>query len=461
MTRIAVEIAKKAPDWFEPGVMRFEQMLDGARPALLRELGRQGFLEFLRQGFPATDQEDWRFTNLAPFTNGVFSPAVTQEFTLPSSAELERLLPLSGPRLVFVNGVLAKGLSDIDALPRGVTFLPLQEALTTRAAAPLISQELAQHCRIAEEPLAAFNTAFLHDGAVVKIDAGADIPEVMQVLYVSTEEAEDAAVFPRILLVAEQNSKCTVLEAYVGLGPNRYCTAAVTELILREGAVLNHLKLVLEGPGALHLSTAHACVARGGRLEAQAYTFGGRLVRNEAAVELSGEGAEVLLTGLSLLGGNQHVDNHTVIDHSKPHCSSREIYKGVYAEQSAGVFDGTIIVRPGAQKTAAYQANRSLLLSREAVVNSKPQLRIWADDVKCTHGATVGQIDEDALFYLRSRGIGCNEAYQMLTKAFVSEVLAEQKNQNHALSAWLETLVEKRLSELPRALGADPKQPWG
>jgi Fe-S cluster assembly protein SufD len=290
----------------------------------------------------------------------------------------------------------------------------------------------------------ALNTAFLTDGACVEIPARTVVQGVVHLMFLSAPAGgtRPAMAHPRVLIVAGDGSQASVVESYAGPGGGRYFTNTVTEVALGEHAVVDHYKLQFESEAAYHVGAVHLRAHRSATFASHSIALGGALVRNDIVAVLDGEGAECTLNGLYLADAQRLVDNHTTIDHAQPHCGSREVYKGVLADRARGVFNGKIIVRPDAQKTDARQTNRALLLSEDAQINTKPQLEIFANDVKCTHGAAVGQLDDEAVFYLRSRGLDAGEARRMLIRAFVGDVV------NRIPSDRLRSHVEQRVERV-------------
>ncbi|MES1242336.1 MAG: Fe-S cluster assembly protein SufD [Acidobacteriota bacterium] len=405
----------------------FLRELPAHEPASLTALRRMAIERFATLGFPTLRQEAWRQTNVAPISQGTFDrlPVGAPE----PEVDLSRLDPLAegaAARLVFVNGRLSARLSTLSDLPDGVVVAGL--AATLQEAPKTVEPWLAQFARFDDQPFVALNTAFLTDGAVVRVPRGVIVEKPIHVLYYSVSEASNEhslAVFPRNLFVAGENSQVTIVETYAGDGP--YFTAPVTELVAGPGSVVDHYKLQTESREAFHIATFQVQGERSCAPSSHSISIGGALVRNDVVAVLDGEGIDCILNGLYLGEDRQVIDNHMRVEHAKPHCASHELYKGVLDGSSRAVFNGLIHVHPGAQKTDAKQSNRNLLLSSHAVANSNPQLEIFADDVKCTHGSTVGQLDEDAIFYLRSRGIGQEAARSLLTYAFASDVVERIK----------------------------------
>jgi Fe-S cluster assembly protein SufD len=377
---------------------------------------------FAALGLPTTRLEDWKYTSLAPVVPVRFERA-------PAAQASATLAPASGIRLVFVDGRLdpRRSSSESGALPAGVRIESLGAALAEHAG--LIEPRLGTLARVEANAFAALNTAAFEDGALIWIPDGARVEAPIELCFLSTPAPVGSGrgyfSAARNLVVAGRGSKATVVETY---GATRdedgtYLTSALTEVWVGEGAEVDHYRLQEDGGGGVHVGQVASVQAAGSRFSTHALSLGASLSRSEVNAKLDGEGAEVALRGLYVVGGKQVVDNLSLIEHARPHCSTRETYKGILDGSSRGVFAGRIRVAPGAQKTDAYQLNSNLLLSDDATVDSKPQLEIFADDVKCGHGGTVGQLNANALFYLQSRGIGRDEARAILTYAFASEMV--------------------------------------
>ncbi len=352
---------------------------------------------FAELGFPTTRNEDWRFTNLAPFLKTTYLPA--------PPARATRVPDLGLPRLVFVNGRLAPKYSTA----RGIEGLRITGLKPARVG------------RFENSALASLNTAMFQEGARIEIADGAALETALHVAFVTAPDDKPVVHYPRTVIVAGRDSQARIVETFSGTG--EYFTAAVTELEAADGSVIEHYKLQEEAGSSLHWGLLSVRQGASSSFASHNIALGAALARNEIAVVLEGEGADCRLNGLYLARGSQHVDNYTTLDHARAHSTSHELYKGILDGRAHGVFHGRIIVRPEAQKTDAIQRNKNLLLSRDAVINTKPQLEIYADDVKCTHGATVGQVDEDAVFYLRSRGVPLEEARALLTYAFTADLV--------------------------------------
>ncbi len=401
--------------------------------ALARELpgGSLPWLAGLRQaaidrfaelGFPGPRDEHWKYTRVAPIQKRAFRTPGKLCIGLDEDDIGEFLFPgLLGPRLVFVNGRYTPQLSRLGGPQEGVWIASLAKAL---AEAPeMLEPYLARHADAGAHGFTALNTAFLADGALVHLAPGAVSEEPIHLLYLSTAREGDTVAHPRNLIVAGPNSRAQIIESYASLGEAGYFSNAVTEVVMGENAGLEYYRVQQESHKAFHIATLQVHQSRNSRFTAHAASFGAQLARTDINVLLAAEGAECTLNGLYMIGGRQHVDFHTTVDHAKPHGTSREYFKGILDGHARGVFNGRVHVHPDAQKTDSAQSNNNLLLSRNAEVDSKPELEIYADDVKCSHGATVGQLDEDMLFYLRARGIDAAAARGLLTYGFAQDVI--------------------------------------
>ena len=396
-----------------------------AGPRWLQELAERAGARFTALGFPTVRDEEWRFTNPAPVVSTDYRPA-DPDAVVPASAVDDLLWGDAPHRLVVVNGRFSAALSRLDGLPPGVRAGSLAAAAAdgTPGAAELVQRHLGRLSEAEDRAFAALNTAHLQDGAFVHVPDGVVVEEAVHVIFLSAGSDGEARTIshPRALFLLGRDSQARIVESFAGTG-GAYFSNAVTEVVVEENARLDHYKVQRESLSAAHIASMHAIAARNATFSSHAFTLGGRFVRNDALARLDGEGGEVTLNGLYLADGDRLVDNHTLIDHARAHCPSHEIYKGILGGKARAVFNGKIIVRQDAQKTNAKQTNRALLLSDDALINTKPQLEIFADDVKCTHGAAVGQLDEDAIFYLRARGLTFAEARDMLIHAFAGEIL--------------------------------------
>ncbi|WP_224242255.1 Fe-S cluster assembly protein SufD [Hyalangium gracile] len=419
---------------------RFQAEQAASSPLWLRTLREQGLEQLSRQGFPTARHEDWKYTDVAPIVSRPFAP-----LAVGSKVELQARvaqLALPGPRLVFVDGRLSPELTSLEGLAAGVTVKPLRQAI--REDAEALEAVLGRRARAEAHPFVALNLALLDEGAFVHVRPGAVAPGPVQLVFLASgADATPVLSSPRVVVVAGANSEASLVELYAGAEGSASFTNAVTEVVLGENARLHHYKLQVEPDAAFHVASLHAEQARDSRLASHAFALGGALARNEVSSVFAGEGGECVLNGLYVGRGTQHLDNRTDLDHAMPRCTSRELYKGVLDGRSRGTFHGRVLVRPDAQRTDASQTNRNLLLSEEALVDTRPQLEILADDVKCAHGAAVGRLDEQALFYLRARGIPKAEAERLLTYAFASEVVGAVRLE--PLRARVEQMLAARL----------------
>lgn len=427
-------------DWYKSHFDAFERSLNGDAHTPLHQLRREAIGRFQETGFPTNRQEEWKFTNVAPIARIGFEPVVRYSGGGLTRAQIEHLALPASHRLVFVNGHFSGNLSTAASLPKGVQCGSL--AAATRSRHKAVEDYLGRLVKLDETPFVALNTAFLVDGAFLYLPDDTVLEEPVHFLFLATGR-ESALITPRNLVVVGKNSQATIVESFAFLQCRQYFTNVVTEMFLGDGAIIEHDKMQDESTEAFHISMTHAAMSGHSALTSNSISLGGSIVRNNIAAVLEGEGIECTLNGLSLGTGSQLIDNHTTIDHANPHCASHELYKAILDGASRGVFNGKIFVRPGAQKTDAKQTNKTLLLSDDATVDTKPQLEIFADDVKCTHGATIGQLDAEQVFYLRSRGIDEPMARDILTFAFASDVV--NRIHDDAMRKQLEALVHERL----------------
>ncbi|GMR24420.1 MAG: Fe-S cluster assembly protein SufD [Acidobacteriota bacterium] len=403
-------------------------------PGWLAFVRKNALERFLDKGFPTTREEEWRFTNVAPLAAAAFALSVLPHADAERDAKALKkrfeIGELEGHELVFVNGRVSKALSSLEELADGVVVTSLADALASTALAeklqPILTQATLTQSGTTQSdeddtPFFDLNEAFLSDGAFIHVPRGVALERPVHLVFL-TSSVEPVVTHPRNVIVGEAGSQLRVIESYGGLDGALYWTNAVTQVLAHEGAVIDHYKLQRESASAFHMASLGYVQERSSTVSNHSLSLGGRLARHDIRAELDGEGADVTLNGLYVVKDSQHVDHHTVIDHRVPHCTSRELYKGVLDDASSGVFNGRVIVRADAQKTNSQQSNKNLLLSNDAFVNTNPQLEINADDVKCAHGATIGQLDPEAMFYLRSRGIAHDDARRILTEGFMADV---------------------------------------
>jgi Fe-S cluster assembly protein SufD len=406
------------------GFETFSRNGAAAAPPWARSLRLSAITRFEELGFPTTKNEDWHFTSVAPIAERDFAP-LTADSGRVTAAQLEPFtFGASGwHTLVFVNGRFDAALSSTAGLPDGVSVLPLARAYDELPL--LLEQHVGRIASMDAHTFTALNTAFINDGAVVHVAQDVEVARPIHLLYVSDEKAVDGIAQPRNLIVLDRFAKATVIESYVTVarGAGAYFTNTVTEATIGDGATLTHLKLQRESAQAYHVGTLDVRQARDSHLVSFSFAIGAALSRTNVYTELRGEGCGATLNGLYLGDDAQTIDHQTRIEHVAPNCYSRELYKGILDGASHGVFNGKVYVHPAAQKTDGKQTNNTLLLSERAQIDTKPQLEIFADDVKCTHGATVGRLDETSLFYMKSRGINARTARELLTYAFAADVL--------------------------------------
>jgi Fe-S cluster assembly protein SufD len=405
----------------------------------LRRTREDALERFAHLGFPTVRDEEWKYTRVTPIAEHPFIPAAQACIGLDEDDIAPLLIAgTTSHRLAFVNGHFTPSLSRPGKLPDGVTLSSLAAAVERQP--DRLEPYLGRVSDPAASGFCALNTAFLTDGAFLHIPDAIVIAEPIELLFLTTRQAEAVFSQPRNLLVVGAGAQATVIENYASLGDSRHFTNAITEMVAGNGALLEHVRLQGESDEAYHVATMQVRQGRDSRFTSHALGLGGRLTRTDINTVLDGEGAECALNGLYVATGRRHVDFHTRIDHARRRCTSRELYKGILDGRARGVFNGKIHVHPDAHGTDAQQANRNLLLSPRAEVDTKPQLEIYADDVQCSHGATVGQLDDDAVFYLRSRGMDAATARHLLTFAFAAEVVARLGN------ADLRRSVEERLA---------------
>jgi Fe-S cluster assembly protein SufD len=428
--------------WYRTQFEAFEKTLNGESKSPLHALRREAMELFDTVGFPTNRNEEWRFTSVAPIAKSEFAPVLKYSSSGVTRSLIESSALNAAHRLVFVNGHFSEDYSSVASLPGGVKCGSLASAVRASDADALAF--LGQQIKIDETPFVSLNTAFLQDGAFIFIPDGISLDDSIQLLFIASEK-KPILITPRNLVVIGKRSRVSIVESYISLECPSYLTNAVTEIVAGDESIVEHDKLQYESLQAFHIAMISAKLGAKAKFTSNSIALGGSIVRNNVNVLLNDERSECTLNGLSLGTGEQVIDNHTAIDHAKPNCSSHELYKAILDGKSRGIFNGKIFVRPDAQKTDAKQTNKTLLLSDDATVDTKPQLEIFADDVKCTHGATVGQLDAEQVFYLRSRGIDEVAAKDILTFAFAGDVV----NRVHVepLRKQLESLIRARLDQ--------------
>jgi Fe-S cluster assembly protein SufD len=445
-------MTQKANNGTELLVGQFSQFETAAtQPKWLAPVRKAGLASFADQGFPKLSDEDWRFTNIAPIAKLNFQLAkeVSVNGAETKLIDESAFAKLSGHRLVFVNGFFCAKLSSLKPVASGVRIENLSAALAHDSA--LIEKHLGKYAHTSSNTFAALNQAFFTDGAFIFVPAGVEVAEPVQLIYISSAVQNGETILPRNLVIAEANSKLTVVESYISTGNVAYFTNAVTEILAGDNAKVEHVKLQDEALDAFHIATIAGEFGRASNVTVHSFALGAKLSRTNIRTKLAGEGLECILNGLYLTRGEQLADHHMIVEHAQPHCASHEYFNGILDDKSKGVFHGRIYVHPIAQKTDAKQTNKNLLLSDDATADTKPQLEIYADDVKCTHGATIGQLNDESIFYLRSRGIGSDTARQMLIHAFAGEIIERIKCE--PAREVIDKLVWDRLEANPNLIG--------
>ncbi len=419
---------------YEEAFRQATQGRSAGEPAWLQSLRQNSFEQFAQAGFPSVKQEDWKYTNVSSIAKANFAPVLKSNGTGLSKGEdrgaLEPFIyeEARESRLVFVNGMFRAELSSRSALPDSVVAMDLRDALQHAEYEDPVREYL-EH-PVQANGFAALNTALFTSGLFLKIPRGVRIEAPIHLLFVGEVVAEKAApaAFPRVMIIVEEQSTATIIESYVSPSDDEvYLTNAIVDVSLADGARLEHYKIQRESMGAFHVATTRAELGPNSAYHATTINFGAALCRHDIRVQMDDEGAECSVDGLYMVDQAQHTDTHSVIDHRQPRCTSRQLYKGILDGKARAVFNGKVFVRHGAEQTNALQKNKNLLLSNEARVDTKPQLEIFADDVKCAHGAAIGQLEEDELFYLESRGINPALARNILTYGFAEEVIEKIK----------------------------------
>jgi Fe-S cluster assembly protein SufD len=379
-----------------------------------------------QKGFPTPEDEDWRYTNVEPILRTPFEPARYESNGLSSKIlSHPAFKQTKGCRIVVVNGFYSEDLSSLTAFPRGMVVCSLAKAMSMHA--DRVQPHLGRYADHENQAFVALNTALMVDGVFLDVPRGTIIENPIHLIFIAGGGNKATLSNPRSLMVLGANSQTVLVETYIGLEGEPYFTNTVMELIGEENSTIVHCRLQNERQNAFHISTTQVHLAENSQFTSQSISLGGALARSDLNVSLDGEGISAVLDGLYAASGSQHMDHHTRIDHRKPYGTSRQLYKGVLNGKSGGVFNGKIVVHKNAQRTDAAQVNRNLLLSEQAWANTKPELEIHADDVKCTHGSTVGQPDEDSVFYLRSRGIAQDQASSLLAYAFARDLIERMR----------------------------------
>jgi len=430
-------------DWFISTFNNYENRLNGHAEQPFHQLRREAIAHFSRLDFPNTRMEEWKYTNLQPLLDQRFQLFDDDHNLKPAAVEKLLIGKKIHNRLVFVNGKLAKEFSNLGATNPGVTLTNLENALHNHP--QWVNEYLAKYSNHRQEAFTALNTAFASEGIFLHVAPDAFVEEPIYIFHIFDPQNEPHQVHPRHLLVIGKNSQVKIVESHHSLSDGPVFNNSVTEVILKEGSRLDLIKVQDDNLHSIRIHRTQIHQEKQSILNSYSLDLGGAMVRNNLTVSLNGANCESNLFGFYLASGNQLIDNHTSIEHLKPDCNSNELYKGILSGKARGVFSGTIYVARDAQRTNAFQSNKNLLLSTEADVNSKPQLKIFADDVKCTHGATIGQLDDEAIFYLQQRGIDPAEAQNLLRLAFAGEVL--DKMSPDIVRTHVQELINHRLQK--------------
>lgn len=423
---------------------QFEASLNGEATSSLHSIRKQGIKAFDKIGLPSSKHEEYKFTNLGKILEKKFEWIAPHHST--DKIDIDTLSAFQIPnldayRIVFVNGVYSEKLSAHENAQ--VTITELQKA--TESHQELFEKHFSQHAAYKDDAFAALNTAFTKNGTFIKVDKNVVVDKPIVVYNLSDASANESVSYPRNLILAGTSSQVSVVEIFGTVGSHNSLVNTVTEIVLEENAVVDYYKIGNDSEQAYHVGLTQVYQSNNSTFTANTIAFGGGMIRNNLQIKIDGEGCNANMYGLYLLDGKSHVDNHTIADHLKPNSVSNELYKGILDDQSKGVFNGKVFVRQEAQKTNAFQSNKNLLLTDDATINTKPQLEIWADDVKCSHGCTTGQLDLEALFYLQARGIDRDKAKAMLLYAFAIDVLENVKI--GALKEHLDHIIAKRFNQ--------------
>ena len=421
----------------------FEKSLNGEKTTEFHQLRKSAINNFQELNFPTQKDEEWKYTNISPLAKHNFSPAMNKEAV--SSEIINNFLfdKLEHSLLVFVNGIYSPELSKITDLPKGVEVGNIAEAI--KSDNPLVKKHLGNYAKNENYFFTTLSSAFIKDGAFVYVPDGKVVEEAIHIIFYTSSENKKLITQPRNLFIAGKNSQVSIIEHYVSDKETIYLTNAVTEIVADENAIVDHIKLQEESKSSFHIARMEVDQERSSNFSSHLISVGAEISRNDFNARFNDEGGECMLNGLFMIDSEQLFDAHTMIDHAKPHCNSHEHYKGILQDKSKGAFNGKVMVRQDAQKTNAFQQNNTILLSDNAVMNTKPQLEIFADDVKCSHGATIGKLNDEAKFYLKSRGIGEDAATAILIHAFASDVITSIKIP--ALRDYLEEIITKRFNQ--------------
>ena len=428
-------------EWFNKSFESFEESLNGEKTSELHKIRKEALKNFNSLSLPTSKDEEWRYTNISPLLKYNFTPADGDVSISDEVINKLKFDDLKSSIIVFVNGKFSKEYSQLLKLPEGTVISSISDAIKNYP--DIIGKHFGKYAEYNSQIFTALSTAYTKDGAFIYVPDNKIVEHPIHIIFITSSD-DKIVTQPRNLFVSGKNSQVSIIEHYAGTDENIYFTNAVTEIVAGENAIVDHIKLQEESKNAFHIARMEVDQERSSNFTSHSISTGGVISRNDFNSRFNDEGGECTLNGLFIIANEQLFDAHTLIDHANPHCNSHEHYKGILDDNSRGVFNGKVIVRQDAQKTNAFQENNNILLSNNALVNTKPQLEIFADDVKCSHGATIGQLDEEARFYLNSRGIGNEAATSILIHAFASDVITSIKIDS--IRNYLEEILNKRFN---------------
>ncbi len=429
-------------NWFLKNFETFENSLNGESKKPIHQIRKDAISAFSELNFPTLKDEEWKYTNISPLLNHNFVSSKGE--TKLTNNDISKFLfdNIKDNHLVFVNGFYNDELSNLQKITKGVVVKNLAKAIEENS--EIVEKHFGKYAVYKGQIFTSLSTAFTNEGAFIYVPDGKIVEEPIHILFITDANDKKILSQPRNLFVAGKNSQVTIIEHYISLNESIYFTNTVTEFVADENSVVDHIKLQEESKNAFHIARMEVDQERSSNFTSHSISLGAAIARNDFNSKFNDVGGECKMNGLFLTDGVQLFDTHTLIDHAKPHCNSHEHYKGILDDKSRGVFNGKVIVRQDAQKTNAFQENNNIILSDEALINTKPQLEIFADDVKCSHGATIGQLDDEAMFYLNARGIGKDTARTILIRAFASDVLTSIKIKE--VRNYLEEILNKKFN---------------
>ncbi|HYK77682.1 MAG TPA: Fe-S cluster assembly protein SufD [Daejeonella sp.] len=423
---------------------KFDQLQATDPDNVLSAIRKEGFENFNKMGLPTLKHEEWKYTGISSLFNKEYSLNSEEKLSIADIDAIRLPGHEQANELVFVNGRFDPSLSTIRSASNQLVVLPLEDA-ANGIYADLVKEHLGQSNRYLKDGIYALNTSFIQGGIFIHVNKKQELEHPLYLYYLSDVRQSHTLAQPRSLVYVDESARLQVVETYLSLGSLDSFTNQVMEMVINSNAYVEYYKIQNDAANASQVSTTHIRQIGKSYVHAVTVSLSGNMIRNNMNLVMEAAGNEAHLYGLYLLNGSTHVDNHTMVDNREPNCFSNEFYKGILDDQSTGVFSGKIFVEPQAQKTNAYQSNKNILLSDHASINTKPQLEIFADDVKCSHGCTVGQLDPEALFYLNTRGISKEKAQSMLLQAFASDIVAQVKPKH--LLKHIKELINNRLAD--------------